>query len=331
MEKIVITGGLGNIGLAVTEALVEQGHQIIIFDYREDVESDIVQNSNVSVVKGDIRDFEHVRRVFIGATGIIHLAALSRVVWGYENPHECVNINILGTANVLEAARVSVRKPWIIFGSSREVYGEPDELPCHESAPKVIANVYGATKMAGENLMEQYHQNYGLNGMIMRFSNVYGSKYDQMDRVIPKFLIRASKSLPLVIQGGEQLFDFTHIDDTRDGILCGVDLLVKKSFRDEPFFDDFHILTGIPTSLQDLAKYIGEMFENQVEIAYAPARQYDVEKFYGDPTKAREILGYEAKISLELGIRMMVHEIAHKYLRGENPLKEELIKSKIQK
>jgi nucleoside-diphosphate-sugar epimerase len=323
MEKILITGGLGNIGIHLTEVLIKLGHTVVIYDFREDRKNIFEKNDNVNVVIGDIRDYEHLRRVMIGATGIVHLAAVSRVVWGYENPLDCVDINVRGTVNVFEAARVSVRKPWIIFGSSREVYGEPDELPCKESAPKKVANVYGVTKTTGENLLEQYCKNYGLSGITLRFSNVYGSIHDQMDRVTPKFIIRASKGLSMVIQGGNQIFDFTHIDDTVDGILCAINFLIDYANNSDSFFyDDFHILTGEANSLQDLAEIVKIHFENGIKVDFSQARTYDVEKFYGDPSKASEILKYRSKTNLKDGVKQYIELLQDKnYLGSENKLK----------
>lgn len=323
MEKIVITGGLGNIGIPTAKALANKGHQIIIYDNREDRERLFKNSENIKVINGDILDFDHLKRIIIGATGIIHLAALSRVVWGYENPHQCVSVNIMGMTNVLEAARISVRKPWIIFGSSREVYGEPDELPVNEDFPKKIANVYGVTKLTGEFLLEKYCENYGLNALALRFSNVYGSEFDQMDRVIPKFIIRASKGYPLVIQGGKQVFDFTHIEDTVAGILKAVDFLIDKTLLDTiSYYNDFHILSGEATKLIDLVEIIKSMFSNEVEVIYKPPRSYDVEKFYGDPSKARDILHYSAKNSIEEGIKKFFNALKKDYLGNVNPLKE---------
>jgi UDP-glucose 4-epimerase len=321
MEKILITGGLGNIGIDLTKKLIELGHSVVIYDYREDRYKLFEENQNVEVILGDIRDFERIRKVAIGVTGIIHLAAVSRVVWGYENPLDCVDINIRGTANILEAARISVRKPWIVLGSSREVYGEPEMLPCKEEADKKVANIYGVTKIAGEYLLQKYCENYGLSGITLRFSNVYGSTMDQLDRVVPKFLIRASRGLSLVIQGGGQLFDFTHIDDTVDGIIKSCELLVNSKFNDEQIYDDFHILTGKATSLQDLAQMVNELFENEVVIDYSNPRSYDVEKFYGDPTKAEKLIGFKAMVDLKEGLSQFAKELNKNHLGNKNKLK----------
>jgi len=302
MQKILITGGAGFIGSHLAKELVQSGNEVIVYDYRTDWSNVNEIKNEIQCVQGDVRDFEKVRRTVLSVDGIVHLAAVSRVVWGYENPKECVDINIEGTVNILEATRMSVKKPWIIFGSSREVYGEVKNLPVKEDYPKIVQNIYGATKISGEIFCEQYHKNYNLNIGILRFSNVYGSKYDQLDRVIPKFILRASKNLDLIIQGGNQLFDFTHINDTVNGIK----LMIENISINSSYFDHFHILTGKAISLQELAKYVIDAVHSNSKIRYTSSRVYDVEKFYGDPSKAKKLLGYKAKIDIKKGVKMTI-------------------------
>ena len=302
MQTILITGGAGFIGSAVSRRLLELGYDVIIYDYRTDLQSISDIEDDIQLVTADIRDLESLRRAIPSVDGVIHLAAVSRVVWGYENPKECVDTNVGGTVNVLEAARMAVRKPWVVFGSSREVYGEPVELPVVESAPKLIKNIYGATKIAGENLCEQYHANYGTRVGVLRFSNVYGGRYDQLDRVIPKFIRRAKANLDLFIQGGRQVFDFTHISDT----VAAIVKLIETIGVTDSYFDDFHVLTGKPTSLVDLSELILSRIETTSQIRYVEGRPYDVEKFYGDPSKAAERLSFEAEVDITEGVEATI-------------------------
>ncbi len=303
MKEVLITGGAGFIGSNLAAKLNDAGMEPVIFDCN--VGKDILEDSvgDGRVVRGDVRDFRTLCKSVQSVDGIIHLAAVSRVVWGYENPRKCVDVNVRGTANVLEAARLAHHKPWVIYGSSREIYGEPENLPVEESAPKRVANVYGMTKIAGENLCQQYHRNYGLNVGILRFSNVYGGVNDHLDRVTPKFIIKSLKGQEITIQGGGQVFDFTHISDTVNGIMKMMKILDSNN---EPYFDAFHILTGKPASLQELVSIIVSNTNNHSEVVYGPARTYDVEKFYGDPSKARKELGFSARIGIEEGIRRFV-------------------------
>lgn len=302
--RILVTGGAGFIGVNLARVIAHNGADVIVLDNRP-LRADLVDNCNgISTFNGDVRDFGAVKEVARSVDGIVHLAAISRVIWGYEDPRTCVDVNIRGTANILEVARQMNPKPWVIFGSSREVYGEPESLPVPESAPKDVVNVYGVTKLAGEKLCERYHNEYGLNVGILRFSNVYGGPNDHLDRVIPKFIIQCLNGDGVSIQGGGQLFDFTHISDTVIGIRKMIETL--SSLDGHGYCDDFHILTGWPTSLQTLVSTIEKSTKRRSEITYEPARTYDVEKFYGDPTKAEEQLGFSAQVRIEDGIRKYV-------------------------
>lgn len=302
MHTILITGGAGFIGSATARRLLDLGYEVIIYDYRTDLQSISDISRDVQMVTADVRNLDMLRRSFPSVDGVIHLAAVSRVIWGYENPKECVDTNIGGTVNVLEASRMAVRRPWIIFGSSREVFGEPTELPVKESSPKYIKNIYGATKIACENLCEQYSKNYGTRVAVLRFSNVYGGRHDQLDRVIPKFIRRAKAGLDLFIQGGKQVFDFTHISDTVEGIVK----TVEKIDITDSYLDDFNILTGKPTQLIHLVDLILSNIKTRSQLKYVDARPYDVERFYGDPTKAKELLSFVAKTDIDEGVRMLM-------------------------
>lgn len=306
MVSVLVTGGAGFIGSATVKELLLRGYDVSVYDSRPDIDSLNDLMEAVKVINGDIRDFKKLSQAISSAEGVIHLAAVSRVIWGFENPLECVDVNVKGTANVLEAARRAKKRPWVIFGSSREIYGEPEALPVPESAPKSGINVYGVTKISGESLCERYHKNYGLNIGVLRFSNVYGGIFDILDRVIPKFIIRSLQGNAVVIQGGEQLFDFTYITDTADGIMKMVKKLSNSNTSEKKYFDDFHVLTGRPTSLQDVVSLIQKNLDRDIKVAYDSPRHYDVQKFYGDPSKARDLLGFSAKTDIEEGIKRTV-------------------------
>ena len=133
-------------------------------------------------------------------------------------------------------------------------------------------------------------------------------------------MIRASKDLPLVIQGGNQTFDFTHINDVTKGILAAIELLIKQAAEEDPIFDDLHIVTGKATSLQELTELLNEIFANEINVKFAPKRHYDVERFYGDPTKCKEILGFKTNIDIEEGIKLLAEELKD-HLNSKNNLR----------
>ncbi len=294
--KILLTGSSGFIGSALKRLLEEKGIEVIPFD---------IKDSTLD----DVRDFPALQSKVLGINGIVHLAAVSRVKIAHENPLECVNTNIGGIINVLESARLIHADnifPWVIFGSSREVYGESAILPVNESSTRKAINVYGVSKLSGEELCKVYSDNYGVKVRVLRFSNVYTGKNDHLDRVIPKFILQAFNEEDLIINGtGEETFDFTYIDDTIQGI-WGCIQEIEKNFH---LFDDFNISTGIPISLKQLADTIISKTRSESKVEFTKPRSYDVNKFYANPSKAIKILKFLPKVTLDEGIALSIIEL----------------------
>ena len=296
--KILITGSSGFIGSALKDFFKDKDIDIVEYDIRNDP-------------KQDVRDFEHVFSRVKNVEGVIHLAAVSRVKIAFETPLLCVAVNVGGTENILEAARRKSaanngKSPWVIFASSREVFGEPEHLPVTETSPRSPINVYGVAKVAGEDLCRIYTKDYGLRTRVLRFSNAYSSIHDQFDRVVPTFILRAAKNEDIAIHGkGEETFDFTYIDDTVQGIWQCVQEISDAS---SPEFDDFNISTGKPVTLRELAEVAVEATKSKSSIIYQEARSYDVSKFYGDPKKAMERLGFSPRTEIRAGISAVTQE-----------------------
>jgi nucleoside-diphosphate-sugar epimerase len=294
MTKILVTGSAGFIGSALKEYLEKQNFQVVPYDIKDAPDY-------------DIRDIDKLRDQVNSVEGIIHLAAVSRVITAQEQPHECVSTNIGGISNILEVARTrNDDPPWIIFGSSREVFGEPKTFPVTEKSPRIPINVYGLSKITGEHLCETYAKYYDLKVRILRFSNVYTGTNDHLDRVIPKFILHALRDENLYINGsGEERFDFTYISDVIKGIWgCVEEIRTSKS----PL-DDFNLSIGTPVSLKILAEIIVEKANSNSKIMFNPSRNYDVNHFYASPKKAVEKLGFEPSISIDKGIDLAIKEL----------------------
>jgi len=261
-------------------------------------------NKNHKIVKFDLKLGHDILRrsqlekAIKGCTGVIHHAAMSRVVDAHKHPLESVKNNILGTANVLECIRTINPKIWCIYASSREVYGE-SRKKIKESRALNPINVYAVTKLSGEWLMKTYEKNYGIVCYRVRFSNVYGGINDIIDRVTPRFIIQALHGKDLTVNGGTQTFDFTHVDDVTDGIVK----LVNKITIGKANSKVYHFVTGRGTNLMELANTIIKITNSKSKIAKMPSRFYDVEHFIGDPSLTRKELNWEAKISLEKGLK----------------------------
>lgn len=288
--KILITGSSGLIGTSLIRHFRNQDVEVRRFDLREKYQ-----------FQGDIRDPRNVYEAVQGCDGIIHLAAVSRVIWGQQNPDLCWATNVGGLNNLLEAIEGLECKPWVIFASSREVYGEPDILPVEENYPLRPVNVYGRSKVEGERLMEAARET-GLRASIVRLSNVYGSTADHSDRVIPAFAKAAATGDTLHLEGASNTFDFTHIDDVSRGILSLANRLVDGAVPPPPI----HFVGGVATNLGELADLAIELAGSQSDIAHATPRNFDVARFFGDRSRARELLNWTPEVSLRQGLAQLI-------------------------
>ncbi|MDP3052501.1 MAG: GDP-mannose 4,6-dehydratase [bacterium] len=292
--KILLTGGSGYVGTCLRRKL---GHIYSFINY------DIKNNP-----KDDVRDLARLERAVRGVSGVIHLAAISRPKVAFIDPHTCLTTNIGGTANVLEAVRKKNPKAWVVFSSSREVYGGHTKFPVTEKSLRLPLNAYAVSKVAGEDLMQQYARNYGLRALILRFCGVYTGADDILDRVIPRFIILALKNKPITLEGNgkKKMFDFVYIDDVINGVNKTIGYVKNKP---NGFCDDFTLSANNPISLYDLAKLIIKITESRSKIVNIPERSYDVSGFWGSYTKAKKHLGWEPKVNFENGLVKSIKEI----------------------
>jgi nucleoside-diphosphate-sugar epimerase len=214
----------------------------------------------------------------------------------------------MGTVKVLEASIKTQSKPTVFFASSREVYGEPKYCPVNEVHPKNPKTVYGATKLSAEQACFSYHKMFGLDVVVFRFANVYGSERDQLERVIPKFTIKALSGEDITLYGGDQILDFTFVDDTVSGIMSAY----KAKFNGSSNISgqDFLFSTGRGVSVAELSKKIVEMADSRSVITQIDAKNFDVTKFIGDYSKSCNILNFEPKVTLEQGLKVLNERIS---------------------
>jgi nucleoside-diphosphate-sugar epimerase len=232
---------------------------------------------------------------------VIHLAAVSRVEDANNDRKKCITTNYLATKYIVEEV-AKHQNMLLIFASSREVYGEPEQLPVKETDELLPCNIYGCYKLRSEEYIRRNLRKY----IILRFSNVYGNTYDRCERVIPKFVHAAISGGTITLEGGEQIIDFTYIDDTVQAIIQAM----KKLFSGEITKDTIHILPGRDNSIKDIISILEKLGYSPTVETNEP-RDYDVQKFYGDPTHMQESLGLDpAKFtSLENGIKQYINRI----------------------
>ena len=263
-------------------------------------------------IRGDVRDYGAVKKAVEGKDAVFHFGAVSRVAWGQEDPFACWMTNQMGTLNLLEACKKSETRPVLFYASSREVYGEPLYLPVDENHPKRPISVYGMSKLSAEKACMSYSRGLGNVGsvdhIVFRFSNVYGSERDLPERVIPKFMSKALRGDDITLYGGGQVLDFTFLDDTISGILKAY----AACFDSEPnlFGEDFHFVTGRGVSVSDLAAMIVEMVGSSSKIISSGSNTFEVRRFVGNPEKARRMLGYESRVRLEDGLKILRERMA---------------------
>jgi nucleoside-diphosphate-sugar epimerase len=194
-KAIIVTGSAGLIGSCLMGRLRDSGYKAIGVD---------LQKLNTSI---DIYQAGWFHTLLEGAIGVVHLAAVSRVIAGEQDPARCWRVNVKATCNFLKAATVTYHRPWVLYASSREVYGQQDAFPVREDAPFRPMNVYARSKVAAEAAVGLAHE-AGLPTAIARFSNVYGSLHDYPDRVVPAFAAAAAKGGELRVEGSCRGFDF---------------------------------------------------------------------------------------------------------------------------
>lgn len=301
MGAILVTGSEGLIGSALCQLLAKSGYRVEKLDTR----------STDSGERGDIRDEELVKRRMRGCRGVVHLAAVSRVADGESDPELCWQTNVIGTEVIMRAAADMPIRPWVLLASSREVYGEPESLPVREDCPMRPVNVYGRSKAAAERVALAWRRN-GIETAVVRLANVYGALNDHPKRVTPAFARAAAAGELLQVHGRSNTFDFTHLDDVTLGLLSVVEALQAGEV-----LPPIHFATGQATTLGELADIAVQLAGNRSKVAEVPAPSYNVSRFVGDPTRARELLGWQARVKIGEGVLRLIE--AYRRESGTRP------------
>jgi nucleoside-diphosphate-sugar epimerase len=301
--KILVTGGAGFIGRYLVNRLVsETRDSVTILDdcSRPGLSAAPDLPDSAIFLRGDILDGELLSRAMEAVEVVYHLAAVSSVGAAQANIPRAYQVNIHGVEAVLRAARAAgVRR--VIFASSREVYGEPAEVPVPESAAFAPTSVYGLTKAAGESCCRLAED---LEIAILRLANVYGP--GDHGRVIPIFVEAALLSKPIDLFGGDQILDFVWIEHV-------VDAFIAASTSDALPGRPMNIGSGIGTPILELARAILDLTGSSSPVRCLPAIPFEVRRFVADPGLAREALGLIRVSDPLMGLKRVL-ESAHRQL-----------------
>jgi UDP-glucuronate 4-epimerase len=299
--RVIITGSSGQIGTNLGLRLIREGHEVLGIDNRPNT-----WTNELPTLLQDLSGHYPSYPSGIGGVDypasdvVVHLAAHAKVHQLVREPHRALE-NMVMTFNVLEYCR-QTRTP-IIFSSSREVYGDIHRFDTEETKADFAftESTYSASKIAGEALIYSYSRCYDLPYLVFRFSNVYG-RYDndigRMVRVIPLFVQRLSRDMPITVYGPEKVLDFTYVDDCVDGIVRGIEELVSGRTRDETI----NLAYGKGNSLVKMAELVAQSLGKQADITIAPSLVGEVTHYIANIAKATQLLGYTPRVSLEDGI-----------------------------
>jgi UDP-glucose 4-epimerase len=310
--KCLVTGGAGFVGSAIVDQLLEAGvAEVRVLDNftRGNIGNlaQALERGGVIVTEGDVSDRELVDNLIQGTDYVFHQAAL-RITRCAEAPREAVDVLIGGTLNVLDSAtRHRVKK--VVAASSASVYGEPSYLPIDEIHPFNNRTLYGAGKIAGEQMLRAYYTTSGLPYVALRYFNVYGPRMD-ITGVYTEVLVRwldaiESGKPPLIFGDGSQSMDFVFVED-----VARANLLAAQS---EVTDDVFNVGTGVQTSLNELCDLLMRLTDSKLRPEHREARTVaNVQSRRAAVEKAKRELGFEARVSLEQGLQDLIrwrHEV----------------------
>ena len=308
-RTILVTGGAGFIGSHLVDRLLPTGCRVVVIDNFNDFYDPEIKRSNISshleqsnyrLFDIDIRNDLEIDEVFKSEPidTVVHLAAMAGVRPSIADPVLYNEVNLLGTLNILEACR-SAEVPRLVFASSSSVYGNNEKIPFHEDDPvDHPISPYASTKKSGELMVHTYHHLFGIGAVCLRFFTVYGPR-QRPEMAIHLFTDRIFRGEAVDMYGeGDSERDYTYIDDIIDGIMA----CLEREF-------DYQVINlgrSDTVKLSELISMIEERLKKKAEINRLPMQPGDVNRTYADINRARELLGFEPKVSISEGLDKFV-------------------------
>lgn len=296
-KNILVTGGAGFIGSNLVKYLIEEGNSVTVLDnFMSGYRSNLKPFPSIQIIKGDVRNKNTVEIAMKGVEIVFHLAASVGNKRSIDNPIVDAEINVLGTINMLEAARKEgVRK--IVTSSSAGIFGELKTIPIKEDHPIEPDSPYGCTKLCEEKLCLSYSKLYNIEVICLRYFNVYGQnqRFDAYGNVIPIFVFHMLRNEPILIYGdGEQTRDFVHVDDVVQANI--------KTAEIKGISGAFNIASGKRVTINRLVEIINDGHDN-IKIEHIAERQGDVRHSLADISLAHKKFNYTPNVELEWGIK----------------------------
>jgi len=285
--RALVTGGAGFVGGHVARVVQNAGHEVLVFD-----QADV---ADMPAIKGDLLNPNDVLEAVSGVDAICHLGAVGDVYLAFERPALAAQVNAVGTANIMEAAKqAGTRK--VVYASTWEVYGEPKYTPIDERHPTNPDHPYNITKLAGEHLVRSYDKLKGVPTVSLRLGTAYGTGM-RPNAVIPVFVGKAARGEPITISGsGRQGRQFTHASDIGAAFV----LALESDVRGEVF----NIVGDEVVSIRDLAEAVVRRLPTQV--TYGEARLGDVPSAVVSNQRARQVFGWQPAMTFEQGLDELI-------------------------
>ncbi len=305
--KMLITGGAGFIGSHLCDKYTKEGHTVLCLDNFMSGNlmniRHLLDYRNFKLIKGDIRDFDLLEKIMRDVDVVFHLAAQIHVERSYIEPQLTYEVNVIGTQNVLEVARIYDAKK-VIYASTSEVYGSAQYVPIDEKHPLNAPHPYGASKIAADRMCYAYIKTYGMNISIVRLFNIFGPRQRDVGYggVISIFTRRILSNMSPIIYGdGLQTRDYTYIDDA----VRAYDLALNYN---EPVTEPINFGSGREVSILDLANMVIEFCgkKGSMKPTHVEPRIGEVNRLIADATKAQKLLGWESKYNFEEGLKEFV-------------------------
>jgi UDP-glucose 4-epimerase len=296
-RRILVTGGAGFVGGALTQKLVEAGARVTVLDDLFTGNPETVP-TGAEFVQGSVTDEKLVDELVAANSLVFHMAARN-IIASTANPRDDFATNIGGTLNILLAARAN-KVDRVVYTSSASVYGNPRSIPINEDDVLVPLTPYAVSKLAGENYCQAFYESYGLPTACVRYSNVFGPGQrpdNPYCGVVSKFLVDAHAGRSLSVHGdGEQTRDYTYVDDA-------VEATLLAAIRPRAEGEVFNVGTGIETSVNGLAEAIGSALNTPVTITKIDRRDIDnIRRRVVNIEKARRMLRWTPQVTLEQGL-----------------------------